>query len=395
MTVMTSRTDIYLDHNAGAPLRPQVAELVCRVLMRTGNASSVHGPGRRARGAIETARAQVARLCGVPGAQVSFTCGATEANVTALSPVWKDGRGERRFTRLLVAASEHPSVAAGGRFPAEARESVPVDGRGLVDPAALAARVTELTAAGESVLVAVMAANNETGVLQPLSEISAALKGSDAVLHVDGVQAAGRIAIDMEAWGADSLALSAHKIGGPQGAGAIVVRRAGLHPAPLLTGGGQENWRRAGTENVAAIAGFGLAAELAAAEPVGWDEIRALRDGMERELCHIWADTVVFGADAPRLANTSCFAVPGVAAETALIALDLEGIAVSSGSACSSGKVGVSPVLSAMGIDKDLARGAIRISLGRETAPEEIEQFLAAWRRISGRIRQAGAGRAA
>ncbi|SOC25541.1 aminotransferase class V-fold PLP-dependent enzyme, partial [Stappia indica] len=158
---------------------------------------------------------------------------------------------------------------------------------------------------------------------------------------------------------------------------------------------GQENWRRAGTENVAAIAGFGLAAELAAAEVAGWDEIAALRDGMERELCHIWADTVVFGAGAPRLANTSCFAVPGVAAETALIALDLEGIAVSSGSACSSGKVGVSPVLSAMGANKDLARGAIRISLGRQTTPEEIERFLAAWRRISGRIRQAGAGRAA
>jgi cysteine desulfurase len=393
--MMAETGRIYLDHNAGAPLRPRVAGLVCDLLTRAGNPSSVHGEGRAARARIEAARGQVARLAGVPAANVTFTSGATEANVTALSPVWKAGRGERRFSRLLVGATEHPSVAAGGRFDAAARETIAVDVEGRVDVEALAARVHALAGAGETVLVAVQAANNETGVLQPLAEISSALAGSDAVLHVDAVQAAGRIAVDVNGWGADSIALSAHKIGGPQGAGALVLRNAGLRPAPLLAGGGQENWNRAGTENVAAIAGFGLAAELAAEETGAWGENAAFRDGLERELRHIWSDTVVFGAGAPRLANTSCFAVPGVAAETALIGLDLEGIAVSSGSACSSGKVGVSPVLVAMGVDRDLARGAIRVSLGCGSTRAELESFLAAWRRISGRIRQAGAGRAA
>lgn len=392
---MTDAGRIYLDHNAGVPLRPRVAGLVCEVLTRTGNPSSVHGEGRAARALVETARAQVARLCGVAASHVAFTSGATEANVTALSPVWKAGRGERRFTRLLTCGTEHPSVIAGGRFPAAARELLPVDAGGIVDVAALAARVRALSEAGEMPLVAIQAANSETGVLQPLAEIARVLDGTGAILHVDAVQAAGRIGIDMAGWGAHSLALSAHKIGGPQGAGALVLRDAGLRPAPLLTGGGQENWNRAGTENVAAIAGFGLAAELAAAETGGWGEIAAFRDGLERALCHIWSDTVVFGAGVPRLANTCCFAVPGVSAETALIALDLAGIAVSSGSACSSGKVGVSPVLLAMGVSADLARGAIRVSLGRDSGEGEIERFLAAWRQISGRIRQAGAGRAA
>ncbi|WP_417769579.1 cysteine desulfurase family protein [Stappia sp.] len=392
---MTDTGRIYLDHNAGAPMRPCVVELVRDLLTRAGNPSSVHGEGRAARALIEAARARVAGLCGVPASCVTFTSGATEANVTALSPLWKAGRGERQFTRLLTCGTEHPSVTAGGRFPAAARELLPVGADGILDVAALAARVQALSAAGEMPLVAAQAANSETGVLQPLAEIARALDGTSAILHVDAVQAAGRIAIDMAGWRADSIALSAHKIGGPQGAGALVLRDAGLRPAPLLTGGGQENWNRAGTENVVAIAGFGLAAELAAAETGGWDEIAAFRDGLERALCHIWSDTVVFGAGVPRLANTCCFAVPGVAAETALIALDLGGIAVSSGSACSSGKVGVSPVLAAMGVPADLARGAIRVSLGRDSGPGEIERFLAAWRQISGRIRQAGAGRAA
>ncbi|WP_306027518.1 cysteine desulfurase family protein [Stappia sp. MMSF_3263] len=392
---MTDAGRIYLDHNAGAPLRPRVAGLVGDLLTRVGNPSSVHGEGRAARALVEAARAQVAGLCGVPAPHVAFTSGATEANVTALSPLWKAGRGERQFTRVLIGGTEHPSVTAGGRFPESQREILPVDSDGVVDVAALAARVHALSVAGALPLVAIQAANSETGVLQPLAEIARVLDGTSAILHVDAVQAAGRIAIDMAGWGAHSLALSAHKIGGPQGVGALVLRDAGLRPAPLLTGGGQENWNRAGTENVAAIAGFGLAAELVAAETGCWDEIATFRDGLERALCHIWSDTVVFGTGVPRLANTSCFAVPGVSAETALIALDLAGIAVSSGSACSSGKVGVSPVLTAMGVSADLARGAIRVSLGRDNGEAEIERFLAAWRQISGRIRQAGAGRAA
>lgn len=392
---MTTGRRIYLDHNAGAPLRPQVADCMRALLGVVGNPSSVHAEGRAARGRLEAARAQVARLAGRPASQVVFTSGASEANVTALSPVWRDGRGERRFSRLLVAATEHASVLAGGRFAPAAVETVPVDGDGLVDPGALERRLAELARAGEAALVAVMAANNETGVLQPLGEIGRIVAAGGALLHVDAVQAAGRLPIDMDLWGAASLALSAHKIGGPQGAGALVTRVAGLKPMPLLSGGGQERWNRAGTENVIALAGFGVAAEMAAAELARQDEIGGLRDGLERELRHICKDATVFSSTAPRLANTSCLALPGVAAETALIALDLDGIAVSSGSACSSGKVGVSHVLAAMGVEERLARCALRVSLSTDTTQADIDAFLAALWRISDRVFKARADRAA
>ena len=392
---MTMREHIYLDHNAGAVMRPPVVEAMRAALDRTGNASSVHTPGRAARARIEAARASVARLMGVPVEQVAFTSGATEANVAALSPVWKAGRGKRCFSRLLVSAIEHPAVLSGGRFPADQVETVAVDGQGRVDVTALEERVGALQAEGGSVLVAVMAANNETGAVQPLAEVGQALSRHDAVLHVDAVQAAGRMPIDLDQWGAASAAVSAHKIGGPQGAGALVVRDAGLKPEPLLTGGGQERWQRAGTENVIAISGFGVAADLASDDSEAWAKIATLRDGLESALRHIWADTVVFSAESERLPNTCCFAVPGVSAETTLIALDLEGFAVSSGSACSSGKVSASHVLRAMGIDRDLARCALRVSLGVDSTQDELEAFVAAWRRISERIRSSRAGRAA
>lgn len=392
---MVAKTAIYLDYNASAPMRAGVVDAVRALLAEPGNASSVHGPGRAARARIESARVAVGRLAGMPAQHVTFTSGATEANVTALSPDWKVGGAARRFTRLLVGATEHPSVTSGGRFPAEAIETIPVDPSGLVDVDALARRLAYLQEDGEFPLVSVMAANNETGVLQPLERVGEVVADSDCLLHVDAVQAAGRVPLDMTAWGAASMALSAHKIGGPQGAGALVLRDEQTGPRPLLRGGGQEGWRRAGTENTLAIAGFGVAAGAALGELDACDEITRLRDGLERGLCHIWNDTIRFGTDAPRLPNTCCFAVPGVAAETALIALDMEGIAVSSGSACSSGKVSASPVLLAMGVPRDLARCAIRISLGPETSAAEIETFLAAWQRISRRIREASAGRAA
>ncbi|MHC5653469.1 cysteine desulfurase family protein [Stappia sp. ICDLI1TA098] len=397
---MAGRTNIYFDHNAGAAMRPQAVELVRALTGVTGNPSSVHGAGRAARAHIEKARAQVALLAGVPASHVTFTSGASEANVTALSPIWRKGRGEARFFRVLVGASEHASVIAGGRFAKDAIEILPVDGDGLVDADHLARRLAELSdeaaaREGARILVSVMAANNETGAVQPLARIGEIVAAAGAILHVDAVQAAGRVALDMAGWQADSIALSAHKIGGPQGAGALVVRNAGLKPAPLLTGGGQEHWNRAGTENVAAIAGFGIAAELCAQEINHWDEIRRLRDGFESGLRHIWSDTFIFSGGVERLANTSCFAVPGVAAETALIALDLEGIACSSGSACSSGKVSVSHVLTAMGVEERLARCALRVSFSPDARAEEVEVFLAAWRRLSERMRGAGAGRAA
>ncbi|MAA98402.1 MAG: cysteine desulfurase [Stappia sp.] len=393
---MAARTRIYLDHNAGAPMRRQVVECVRDLVGVTGNASSVHAEGRAARARIEAARADVAALAGVPAPQVTFTSGASEANVTALSPVWRKGRGEQRFSRLLVVASEHASVLSGGRFAKDNVETLAVDGEGVIDLAALEARLGELSSAGETVLVSVMAANNETGVIQPLAEVGRLVEAAGALLHVDAVQVAGRRFIDMEAWKADSLSLSAHKIGGPQGAGALVTRQAGLKPLPLLTGGGQEHWDRAGTENVAAIAGFGVAASLASTELGTFGEIAALRDGLEQDVRHISGNAKVFGQGAERLANTSCLALPGVSAETALIALDLDGVAVSSGSACSSGKVGVSHVLTAMGVDEALARCALRVSLGPATTRAEIEEFLAALRRISDRVLgKTGAGRAA
>ncbi len=386
---------IYLDHNAGAVLRPAVADAMRELIGQAGNASSVHAPGRAARAQIETARSAVAALAGVEAANVVFTSGATEANVTALSPVWVDGRGSRSFDRLLVGACEHPSVLSGGRFAAHAVETVAVDPQGRVDVSQLSQRLGELVSDGQTVLVSVMAANNETGVIQPLEEIGQAVQDASATLHVDAVQAAGRIPLDLAGWQADSVSLSAHKIGGPQGAGALVLRNAGLHPVSLLTGGGQERRKRAGTENVLAIAGFGVAARIALDEIADWDRLRVLRDGLERDLLHIKEETRVFGQDAQRLPNTSCFAVPGMPAETVLIALDLEGIAVSSGAACSSGKVSSSHVLAAMGVDRDLARCALRVSLGPDTHAEETEAFVAAWRRVSARMRTAGAGRAA
>lgn len=393
---MAGRPRIYLDYNAGAPMRPQVIECVRDLVGVTGNASSIHAEGRAARARIEAARADVAALAGVSPAQVTFTSGASEANVTALSPVWRKGRGELRFSRLLVAASEHASVLSGGRFARECVETLKVDGDGLVELAGLEARLAQLSAESETVLVSVMAANNETGVLQPLAEIGRLVADAGAVLHVDAVQIAGRRFIDMEAWQAASLSLSAHKIGGPQGVGALVTRQPGLKPVPLLTGGGQEHWDRAGTENVAAIAGFGVAAALAATELGTFAKIEPLRDGLEQEVRHISGNAEIFGQGAERLANTSCLALPGVPAETALIALDLDGIAVSSGSACSSGKVGVSHVLTAMGVDEALARCALRVSLGPTTTRAETDEFLAALRRISDRvIGKTGAGRAA
>jgi cysteine desulfurase len=268
-------------------MRPQVIECVRDLVGVTGNASSIHAEGRAARARIEAARADVAALAGVSPAQVTFTSGASEANVTALSPVWRKGRGELRFSRLLVAASEHASVLSGGRFARECVETLKVDGDGLVELAGLEARLAQLSAEGETVLVSVMAANNETGVLQPLAEIGRLVADAGAVLHVDAVQIAGRRFIDMEAWQAASLSLSAHKIGGPQGVGALVTRQPGLKPVPLLTGGGQEHWDRAGTENVAAIAGFGVAAALAATELGTFAKIEPLRDGLEQEVRHI------------------------------------------------------------------------------------------------------------
>ncbi|AXK80397.1 cysteine desulfurase [Pseudolabrys taiwanensis] len=369
----------YFDWNATAPLRAVARDAMVEALAEGGNASSVHAEGRAARGRLEKARAQVAALVGADAKSVIFTSGATEANALALTPALEAGGRKAPRDRLFVSAVEHPSVLAGGRFAPEQIDTLPVDANGLVDLDAL----TAMLAKAERPLVSVLLANNETGVIQPIRVIADIVHAANGLLHVDAVQGAGRIPCDMAALGADLLSLSSHKLGGPQGAGAL-VRRSDIHMAdPLIRGGGQERGYRAGTENVPALAGFGAAAEAARTAREG-DSVRmaALRDRLEDGITAATPEAVIFGAAAPRLPNTSLVAVPGLKAETALIAFDLKGIALSSGSACSSGKVQASHVLAAMGVEPALASGALRISLGWETAETDVEKLLTAWNTV-------------
>jgi cysteine desulfurase len=355
-------------------------------LALTGNPSSVHAQGRQGRAAIETARAEIAALAGAGPDQVIFTSGATEAAVTALTPRLLSGSKTIAASRLYVGASEHPCVLSGGRFEAGDVSVLPVDANGVIDLAAMERSLSNHDRAAGRPFVALMLANNETGVIHPVCEAAAIARRHDAVIFCDAVQAAGRIAIDIQALGVDMLALSAHKMGGPLGVGALVLADEALRPAPLLTGGGQEKSRRAGTENVAAIAGFGVAAAAALHHLEEAERIGDLRARLETGIRHVAPDTVIFGAAAERLANTVLFAVPGVNAETAVIAFDLEGIAVSSGSACSSGKVGDSHVLAAMGVSPELHRGGIRMSLAPSASAAETEHVVEAWKRIYARL---------
>lgn len=374
---MTERA--YFDWNATAPLRLEARGAMTAALGLTGNASSVHLEGRAARQTIEQARARVAALVGAEPKNVTFTSGATEANMLALTPALEAGGRKEPRDRLFVSAIEHPSVRSGGRFSAGAVEQVPVDGDGVVDLEALKAALARV----ERPLVSVMLANNETGVIQPIAAIADIVHEASGLLHVDAAQGAGRIDCDIAALGADLISLSSHKLGGPQGAGAL-VRRDGIHIAePLIRGGGQERNLRAGTENVAAIAGFGAAAEAAnSARQADAIRMAALRDRFEAALLAQTPSAVIFGAMAPRLPNTSLFAVPGLKAETAIISFDINGIAVSSGAACSSGKVQTSTVLTAMTVESGLAAGAVRVSLGWSTTQADIDLLLTAWMRV-------------
>jgi cysteine desulfurase len=375
---MSERT--FLDWNATAPLRQEARAAMVASFGLTGNASSVHAEGRAARRLVEQARERVASLVGAEPQNVTFTSGATEANMLALTPALEIAGHKEPCDRLFVSAIEHPSVRSGGRFAASAVEELPVSGDGQVDLAELALRLQK----AQRPLVSVMQANNETGVIQPICAIADIVHAANGVLHVDAVQAAGRIDCSIDALGADLMSLSAHKLGGPQGAGAL-IRRGDLHIAdPLFRGGGQERSLRAGTENVAAIAGFGAAAA-AAASARQEDAIRmaGLRDQFEMALKALTPEVVIFGASSARLPNTTFFAVPGLKAETAIICFDLNGIAVSSGSACSSGKVQISSVLTAMGVEPSLASAAVRISLGWTTREHDIESLLGAWIKVA------------
>ncbi len=361
---MTAR--VYLDHAASSPLRPAARAAIGRALDLAGNASSVHAEGRAARAVVEAARRTLAAAIGGATGGIVFTSGATEANAAAL------GAGGR----MLAAAVEHPSVLAQPGV-----EPLAVDSAGRLDLQALATALEERDVA----CVALMLANNETGVLQPVAEAAALAHRAGARLHVDAVQAFGRVPLDVAALGADSAALSAHKLGGPKGAGALWLRDPdAFHP--LLRGGGQEHRRRAGTENVAGIAGFAAAA--GAIEPEEADRLAALCRTLEAEACRLVEDAVVIGADAPRAPHITALALPGMAAATQVMALDLAGVAVSAGAACSSGKVARSHVLAAMGVAPALADSTIRVSLGWSTTSADIDRFLDAWGDLARRRRK-------
>lgn len=371
---MTER--LYLDHNATTPMKPGARDAMLDVMESPSNPSSVHKYGREARRVIEDAREQVARLLNTGTEGIVFTSGATEANNQALrcAPV----------ERVLVSAIEHPSVLKAR----EDAEIIPVDENGIV-------KIDELdkmlAADDRPALVSVMLVNNETGVIQDVTAVVEIAKKHGALVHTDAVQAMGRIPVDAEELGADLLSISAHKIGGPQGVGALIIpscaHEACLNIAPLLRGGGQEKYRRAGTENTAGIAGFGKAAELAGQDMKDYQKLSALRDRIESEMTGTDPRVVIYGTGAQRVANTTLAALPGVPSETQMIALDLAGVAVSNGSACSSGSVRPSHVLQAMGVSEDTAGSTLRISLGWTTTEKDVENFLQVWKTMYERVK--------
>ncbi|WP_082073101.1 aminotransferase class V-fold PLP-dependent enzyme [Hyphomicrobium sp. 99] len=363
----------YLDYNATAPLRAEAKAAMIAALDVAGNPSSVHAEGRRARSVIESARESVGRLVGAKPSEIVFTSGATEANNWIVAQPW---------ATILTSGTEHDSILAPVRAARSDVVMLPLDVNGIVDLDEFAESVLTREFAGPS-LLALQLANNETGIVQPVAEIAELARSRGLSVHTDAVQAAGRMAIDFASLGVDTLALSAHKLGGPKGVGALVIRDH-VDLVPAIRGGGQERRRRAGTENVAAIAGFGAAAEAALRDLKSAAAIQALRDEVEAGVKRISPETVIIGEGATRLGNTTALALPGKLAETLVIRLDLAGIAVSAGSACSSGKVGASHVLEAMGLGHDIAAGTIRISLGPATTKEDIAAFLAAWTTIAG-----------
>jgi cysteine desulfurase len=372
---------IYLDWNATAPLRREAREAMAAAWDLNGNPSSVHAEGRHARRLVEEARAGVARAVGALPRNVVFTSGGTEANALALTP------GLRRDSappveRLLVSAIEHVSVLAGGRFPTDAIGTIAVTGSGLLD----LDRLRAMLHGGPPALVSVMLANNETGAVQPVAEAAEIVHAAGGLLHVDAIQALGKISFNINALNVDLITVSGHKIGGPKGVGAVALAEGVRGLEPLLRGGGQELGRRAGTENVAGIAGFGAAVK-AAMDFLGNDAVRLenLRNRLEEGLRQT-PRAIVFSGDVPRLPNTTLFTVPGMRAETAVIGFDLEGVAVSSGSACSSGKVQPSHVLEAMGFGPEIAQGAVRLSLGWSTSSADIDRCIEAWRKLAGTL---------
>jgi cysteine desulfurase len=369
---------VYLDWNATTPLRSEARAAMAVAWDISGNPSSVHAEGRQARRLVEEARSSIAAAVAARPQDVIFSSGGTEANALALTPGLHRGAGPP-VHRLLVSAIEHVSVLSGGRFPADATRTIAVTGSGLLD----LDHLRKLLDGGPPALVSVMLANNETGAVQPVAEVAEIVHAADGLLHVDAIQAFGKIPFDISLMQADLVTLSAHKIGGPKGVGAVVLADGVQALEPLLRGGGQELGRRAGTENVAGISAFGAAAKAAmAALQADAARVQGLRDRLEAGLRQT-PGMIVFSGDVPRLPNTTLFTVSGLKAETAVIGFDLAGIAVSSGSACSSGKVQPSHVLGAMGLGRELAQGAVRLSLGWSTSGTDIDLTLKAWRKLA------------
>ena len=374
-----NRTSVYLDYNATAPLRPEARQALLRALESPANPSSVHAAGRAARDIVERARAEVGTLVGVPAGSVTFVSGGTEANALAIESAKAAG-----VQRIIVGAVEHDAVVETAKASGLPVEILPVDGDGVADLGWL----TQALEIPGKTLVCLMLANNETGVIQPVAEASALVRAADGWLHVDAVQAAGKIAVDFSALGADTMALSAHKLGGPQGVGALV---AGTRATIVRRqhGGGQERGRRAGTENVAGVAGFGAAAHAAHESLASMAEQSHWRDALAaRVKAH---GAVVLGEGAARLPQTLCFAGEGFGSEVQVMTLDLAGVMVSAGSACSSGKVKASRVVEAMG-RSDLAPFALRVSGGWASTEDDWikcgDAWLAAWKRIGARRRE-------
>lgn len=374
-----SKPSIYLDYNAGAPIRPEARDAVLRAFETAGNPSSVHAAGRAARDLVETARAQVAGLAAVTPGSITFVSGGTEANALAIGSAAFAG-----FNRVIVGEGEHDAVLETAAASGLQVLKMPLDADGV---ARLDWLEEALSAEGRA-LVCLMLANNETGVIQPVAEASALVRAADGWLHVDAVQAAGKIAVDFSALGADTMALSAHKLGGPQGVGALAAgSRATI--VRQQHGGGQERGRRAGTENVAGVAGFGAAAEASLRDLPSTANQRTWRDAFAERVKAVGA--VVLGEGAQRLPQTLCLAAEGFASQIQVMNLDLAGVMVSAGSACSSGKVKASRVVDAMG-RPDLAPFALRVSGGWASTEQDWifcgDAWLAAYSRIGARRRE-------
>jgi cysteine desulfurase len=370
-----SRARTYLDWNATAPLRREAQRAMAAALDVVGNPSSPHAEGRRARAILEDAREQVAALVGAKPTEVVFTSGGTEGNNAVLAAGWD---------KILLAGIEHDSVLAPARNARARLVNLPVDRDGVLARDGLVHALA--SASGGQALLTLQLANNETGVLQPVAAVADEAKGHGLAVHTDAVQAAGRVPVDVANLGVDYLTLSAHKLGGPQGTGALVIRGQRAL-SPFISGGGQERRRRAGTENVAAIAGFGAAAEAARRELAQMERVARLREGLERQVRTVTPEAIIIAGRAARLPNTTGLALPGASAETLVIQFDLAGIAVSAGAACSSGKVGASHVLVAMGLSPQLAGAAIRISLGHGSTEHDVARFLDAWTYLAAKRR--------